>query len=76
MRDEPDEVELFKLGGKEIFPGMKGFLLAGLQYFTVPLPFLQESSGIHRNPQESSGILRNGTGIRRNPQESAGMGQE
>ena len=23
-----------------------------VQYFTVPLPFLQESAGIHRNPQE------------------------
>ena len=50
------------------------------QYFTVPLPFLQESSGIHRNPQESSGmapesagILRNGTRIHRNPQESSGI---
>ena len=40
--------------------------MAFLQYFTVPLPFLQESSGIHRN----------GTGIHRNPQESAGMGPE
>ena len=36
------------------------------QYFTVPLPFLQESSGIHRNLQESSGMAP----------ESAGMGQE
>ena len=31
-----------------------------MQYFTVPLPFLQESSGM---APESSGILRNGTGI-------------
>ena len=29
------------------------------QYFTVPLPFLHESTGIHRNPLESAGILRN-----------------
>ena len=46
------------------------------QYFTVPLPFLQESSRIHRNPQESSGIHRNpqeSTGIHRNPQESTGI---
>jgi len=36
------------------------------QYFTVPPPFLQESTGIHQN----------GTGIRRNTPESTGMGPE
>ena len=36
------------------------------QYFTVPLPFLQESARIRQNPQDSSGFLRNGTGFRRN----------
>ena len=43
------------------------------QYFTVPLPFLQESSGIHRNPQESSGMAPESAGILRNPQESSGI---
>ena len=33
-------------------------------YSAPPIP-----AGILRNPQESSGILRNGTGIHRNPQE-------
>ncbi|EDR02581.1 uncharacterized protein LACBIDRAFT_332156 [Laccaria bicolor S238N-H82] len=51
-----------------------------VQYFIVPLPFLQESTGIHRNPQEwnqipqdstgmeldSAGFHRNRTGIHRN----------
>ena len=37
-------------------------------YSAPPIP-----AGILRNPQESSGILRNGTGIRRNPQESSGI---
>ena len=40
-----------------------------LQYFTVPPPFLQESTGIHQNLQESTGIHQNGTGIHWNPQE-------
>ena len=47
-----------------------------VQYFTVPLPFLQESFGIlrnpqewHRNPQESTGILRNLQEWHGNPQE-------
>ena len=50
--------------------------MPGAQYFTVPLPFLQESAGIRRNPPESAGmrpesagILRNETRIHRNPQE-------
>jgi len=38
--------------------------MVGLQYFTVPPPFLQESTGIHWNPQEWD----------RNEQESTGMG--
>jgi len=50
--------------------------MKGMQYFTLPHPFLQESTGIHRSPQESTGmgpestgILRNGTGIHRNETE-------
>ena len=42
------------------------------QYFTVPPLFLLESghtSGIRRNPVESSGIQRNGTGFQWIPQD-------
>ena len=47
-------------------PDYKKFLLNQLQemavlYSAPPIP-----AGIHRNPPESSGILRNGTGFRRN----------
>ena len=38
-------------------------------YSAPPIP-----AGIHRNPQESSGMAPESAGILRNPQESTGMG--